>query len=586
MHTDYIVAGLLALALAAAPALADTADHREFDAQVHTPFRAPGDAAARDFTLHLSYPDGGRVHPVWWRLELSGPGGVRHWQGRERLGAAPRTLLRHWDGRLGGRPAPAGLYRLRLRAGPGAAPPAAPRRTAGRARPAAALAAPSAGSATAAAAAADAIVEQSWELLVGAPPAVALAPFAALPTARGAAPAPATPAPPGAPAALPAPSGLDYTVYLGNLHSQSKHSDGGAALDHCGGAQEPQSAAFGPRDAYDFARRHGLDFLMTSEHNHMYDGSDGTNASADPLAARGLYQGGLAEAARYNAEHPEFLAIYGMEWGVIAKGGHLNILNSEQLLGWERNGAGQLLADTFSAKGDYAALYGLMREHGWIGQFNHPGAGQFRVAGRPLGYSADGDAAMVLCEVLNSNAFSRVVDESEPRRSTYEKSCNAALEAGFHLAFSSNQDNHCANWGAAYTNRTGVLIPKGTALSSASLLDALRARRVFATMDKQSQLVLLANGHVMGERFANSGPLTLSVRYANSEGRGVAALSVFEGVPGRNGVVALLGSAADSTVTPAPGPHFYYAKVTQDDGRSLWSAPVWVEQRADDGARR
>ncbi|PHV06316.1 phosphotransferase [Janthinobacterium sp. BJB412] len=580
MHTEYIVAGLLALALAAppAPALADTADHREFDAQLQAPFRAAGDAAARDFTLHLSYPDRGRVHPVWWRLELSGAGGVRRWQGRARLGAAPRTLALRWDGRLGGRPAPAGLYRLRLRAGPGAAPPAAPRRTAGRARPAAAArAAPSAGAATSTAAA-DAIVEQSWELLVGAPPAVALAPFAALPTAR-AAPAPrAAPAAPGVLAALPAPAGLDYTVYLGNLHSQSKHSDGGGALDHCVGAQEPQSAPFGPRDAYDFARRHGLDFLMTSEHNHMYDGSDGSNAGADPLAARGLYQAGLAEAARYNAEHPEFLAIYGMEWGVISKGGHLNILNSEQLLGWERNGAGQLLADTFSAKGDYAALYGLMREHGWIGQFNHPGAGQFRVGGRPLGYSADGDTAMVLCEVLNSNAFSRAVDESEPRRSNYEKSCNAALEAGFHLAFSTDQDNHCANWGAAYSNRTGVLIANGTALSSASLLDALRARRVFATMDKQSQLVLLANGHLMGERFANSGPLTLSVRYANSEGRGVAALAVFEGVPGRNGNVSVLAREADSTVTPTPGPHFYYAKVTQDDGRSLWSAPVWVEQ--------
>ncbi|MBJ7312014.1 CehA/McbA family metallohydrolase, partial [Rugamonas sp. CCM 8940] len=413
---------------------------------------------------------------------------------------------------------------------------------------------------------------------VGAPPAAALAPFTALPTAQAARAARGTPLAPGALAAVPAPSGLDYTVYLGNLHSQSNHSDGGGALDRCVGAQEPQSTPFGPRDAYDFARRHGLDFLMTSEHNHMYDGADGSNANAEPLAARGLYQGGLADAARYTAEHPEFLAIYGMEWGVISKGGHLNIFNSEQLLGWERNRAGQLLADTFTAKGDYPALYSLMREHGWLGQFNHPQDGQFRAAGRPLGYTEDGDAAMVLCEVLNSNAFSAVVDESEARHSNYEKSCNAALEAGFHLAFSSDQDNHCANWGAAYSNRTGVLIANGTALSSASLLDALRARRVFATMDKQSQLVLLANGHLMGERFDNSGALTLSVRYANSAGRGAAAVSVFEGVPGRNGSVSVLGSAADSTITPTPGRHFYYAKVTQDDGRSLWSAPVWVEQ--------
>ena len=24
--------------------------------------------------------------------------------------------------------------------------------------------------------------------------------------------------------------------------------------------------------------------------------------------------------------------------------------------------------------------------------------------------------------------------------------------------------------------------------------------------------------------------------------------------------------------------HFYYAKVTQDDGKNLWSAPVWVTE--------
>jgi hypothetical protein len=42
--------------------------------------------------------------------------------------------------------------------------------------------------------------------------------------------------------------------------------------------------------------------------------------------------------------------------------------------------------------------------------------------------------------------------------------------------------------------------------------------------------------------------------------------------------VAQLSSQAETSIMPAPGPHFYYAKVTQDDGRVLWSAPVWVTQ--------
>ncbi|MBW8894458.1 MAG: hypothetical protein JF617_21035, partial [Burkholderiales bacterium] len=35
---------------------------------------------------------------------------------------------------------------------------------------------------------------------------------------------------------------------------------------------------------------------------------------------------------------------------------------------------------------------------------------------------------------------------------------------------------------------------------------------------------------------------------------------------------------ATASTTPAVGEHFYYAKLTQDDGKMLWSAPVWVTQ--------
>jgi hypothetical protein len=82
----------------------------------------------------------------------------------------------------------------------------------------------------------------------------------------------------------------------------------------------------------------------------------------------------------------------------------------------------------------------------------------------------------------------------------------------------------------------------------------------------------------MGERFANTGPLTLRAQFASSAGRQVAAVKLMEGVPGRNGTVSVLDEVAELTFTPAPGAHFYYARVTQDDGNILWSAPVWVTQ--------
>ena len=52
-------------------------------------------------------------------------------------------------------------------------------------------------------------------------------------------------------------------------------------------------------------------------------------------------------------------------------------------------------------------------------------------------------------------------------------------------------------------------------------------------------------------------------------------MAIYEGVPGRNGTVTQLASSATATTTLANGEHYYYAKITQDNGTILWSAPVW-----------
>ncbi|NVD72092.1 CehA/McbA family metallohydrolase [Duganella sp. BJB1802] len=532
---------------------ASKADHHEFEATLHAPFAADGAdqdrPEARTFKLAFDFPLLEREQDVRWRLELVSPDGVvvQQWQGVQRIAGKPVDVSIAWDGRADGLILTDGVYLARMQAVTG-----------------------------------DETVEQSWDISVGRNPAQAMPAFKALPTNT----ARARPTRQAGLVAqsVAATSSLPYTIYLGNLHSQTNHSDGGGPLGSCTGAQAPQSAALGPADAYQYAMNKGLDFLMASEHNHMYDGSDGTNASADPVTAKALFQSGLTAAANFNSAHANFLGMYGLEWGVINNGGHMNIFNTTELLGWESNSSGQLIADTLTPKNDYAALYTLMRQRGYIGQFNHPeSSGQFLVNGTALGYTADGDQAMALCEVLNTSAFSTNTSESETGRSTYEGACNKALEAGYHVAFSSDQDNHCANWGVSYTNRTGVLLPTGTPLTTASMIAAIKARRVFATMDKTSQLILTANGHVMGERFTNSGTLNLVANFASSSGKTVSSVKMYEGVPGRNGTVTQLSATASTTITPAVGEHFYYAKITQNDGNILWSAPVWVTQTSGGG---
>ncbi|MGF6272168.1 hypothetical protein ABIB38_000510 [Massilia sp. UYP11] len=532
MKTSFI-SSALALSLCCSLAQAAPAEHQEFEATLLAPFQA---AAARTFTLSFAYPGLARKDMVDWRVELVRPDGrvALRWRGAVPFTGEAMTVAVPWSGRLGLAPAPSGIYRVRLRA-----------TMRGDAHEEA---------------------EQDWEIAVGAPPLPAMPAFAPLPRAFQA-------------AAVPAPGALPYTVYLGNLHSQTNHSDGGADVAECKGSQPPREGPHGPDAAFAYARERGLDILVASEHNHMYDGSEGSAPDADPAAARALYRAGLESAAGFSGKHPDFLAVYGLEWGVINNGGHINIFNSDELLGWETNAKGELMADTRTSKGDYAALYTLMRERGWVGQFNHPAhAGQFQVDGVPLAYTEDGGEAMALCEVMNSTAFSTNVSETETRRSNFEGACNRLLEAGYRLAFSTNQDNHCANWGASFTNRTGVLLPHGAAVNRATFVEALKARRVFATMDKDSQLVLSANGRLMGERFTNRGQLALVANFASLKGRKVAAVAIMEGVPGRKGTVTQMSDQAETTFTPSPGAHFYYAKVTQDDGNVLWSAPVWVMQ--------
>jgi hypothetical protein len=329
----------------------------------------------------------------------------------------------------------------------------------------------------------------------------------------------------------------------------------------------------------------GGDFLLTSEHNHMYDGSTGTNTAATPASANNLFNSGITAAANYRSAHPTFMALYGNEWGVISNGGHLNIFNPDGLAEWEYNASGQLIGSVATIKSDYANLYAVMKARGWIGMFNHPASsGQFLVGGTALGYDANGRDVMVAAEVLNSSAFSTNTTETETGRSTYTGAFNILLERGYHVAPTTDQDNHCANWGLSFRNRTGVLLPTGAAYTVANFLDALKARRVFATEDKTAQVVLTGNGQVMGQSINNSGTLALAANYYSAGGGSAARVQFFEGVPGRNGTVTQLYEGSGSyAFTPAQGQHFYYVLVTEADGDRLWSAPLWVTQGAATG---
>ena len=562
----------LAVGVIIAPAAArDYEDHYEFEASLDAPYRADA-SHFRTFAMQFRFEGADEGSVVAWRLEIVNEDGfvARSWNGESYLRDGFADAQVRWSEREAQNGVmPYGVYQARMTAyavNPITQGAIGLNSLDQRVEEALRLSP-------------DEVVEQTSDLVVGSIVRPAMPEFGHLRTAS-------LPSSSSAPQSVAATGGVPYTVYLGNLHSQTNLSDGGGDLSTCVSEQAPQTGVGSPTNAYTYAMNEGLDFLMTSEHNHMFDGSTSTNTSASPTTAKNLYQSGQTYAANFNAAHPAFLALAGLEWGVISNGGHMNIFNTPKLLEWEYNSSNQLIGDVYTAKSDYASLYTLMKNNGWIGQFNHPATtGQFVINSVPLAYSADGDQAMALCEVMNSSAFSHNTTETESGRSSYEAACNKLLEAGYHVAFSSDQDNHCANWGASYSNRTGVLLPSGQALNRANFLAALQARHVFASWDKTAQIVLTTDGgHIMGDQFSHSGALTLTVNYAPGSGRSASTVKIYQGVPGSNGTVSSTTLSGNTyTTTPANGSYFYYAVVTQDNGTQLYSAPAWVNQGAGSG---
>jgi hypothetical protein len=238
-----------------------------------------------------------------------------------------------------------------------------------------------------------------------------------------------------------------------------------------------RAGAYGPADAFAYAKNRGLDILMASEHNHMYDGSSSTNTAASPTTAKALYQAGLKAAGDFNAGQPE------LPRRVRPGVGRDQQRRPHEHLQHER-------AARVGIQQQQPADRRYLHRQERLRVAVHPDeaarldrpvqppdpSGQFLVNGVPLGYTADGDQAMVLCEVLNTSAFSTNTTETETGRSSFEMPARRRSRPATTSRSASNQDNHCANWGASYTNRTGVLIPTGTALTNASFV-AKHSRR-------------------------------------------------------------------------------------------------------------
>lgn len=354
---------------------------------------------------------------------------------------------------------------------------------------------------------------------------------------------------------VPVPPVGTLLLWRGNMHAHSSYSDGN------------QDAAATPLQDFQFAAASlHSDFLGISEHNHSQAGMSLPN-----------YAAGLAQATQ--ATTSTFVALYGMEWGVISGGGHVLTYSVDKLLGWEPGNY-----DVFVAKNDYQGLFReINRRPGAFAMLAHPQSGDYGNLASSAPFSARADSAIVGTVLRSGPATSTNVTYSNPSTGSYEATFTALLAKGYHTGITLDHDNHNTTFLRTTPGRLVVLAP---ALTRADLLDAMRQRHFYASDDWNADVSYTVNGQPMGSIFTGQQTPSILVSYADADGEPLASLTLMRGVPG-SGVVAVAaataatGASSLSYVDPLANQStaYYYAVLVQADGDRIVTSPIWYTRQ-------
>ena len=249
--------------------------------------------------------------------------------------------------------------------------------------------------------------------------------------------------------------------------------------------------------------------------------------------------------------------------------GHINTFNTPGVVS-RNNGTLNNKTDDAGMKAYYALL---SQEDGKysINQFNHPGTtfGNFNDFNY---WDSVIDSRMYMVEVGNG--------EGQIGAGGYYPSYEQyimALDKGWHLAPTNNQDNHQGRWGNANDARDVILTDNFT---EEGIYDAIRAMRVYATEDKNLELGYTVNGLMMGSSIKTV-PGKLDIEVSVYDPDRTDSISKVEVVVNSGKVAHVWDDPAELkngtlSVTLAPEYSYYFIRVTQEDGDLAVTAPVWV----------
>ncbi|MBQ5761741.1 MAG: CehA/McbA family metallohydrolase [Clostridia bacterium] len=340
-----------------------------------------------------------------------------------------------------------------------------------------------------------------------------------------------------------------YNIYFGQLHSHTNYSDGAGSCE----------------EAFAYAVNvDNLDFLAVTDHSNSLDNADNSviTQNVDTDASQEWTQGHLL-AEQYSTD--DFTCIYGYEMTWSNGLGHMNTFNTE---GFQSRTQADYKTYGTALQNYYAALNTAPDS---LSMFNHPGTtfGDFSDFAH---YSEANDALITMIEVGNGEG---TIGSSGyfPSYEYYTR----ALDKGWHVSPTNNQDNHKGKWGDANTARSVVLADSNT---EENIYDAMRNNRMYATEDNNLSIYYTLDGYIMGtvleeDQVGDNVEIKLDLSDADTTDT-IGKVEVIV-----NGGLSIANTKVNTneqvvTFNVPANYSYYYIKVTEGDGDIAVTSPVWV----------
>ena len=357
-----------------------------------------------------------------------------------------------------------------------------------------------------------------------------------------------------------------YQRYFGQLHGHTQYSDGAGsltgALDYI--AALPESA--------------NVQFVAFTDHSNYFDSKNNANVEAalydtslvkdsDDSHSWNTYKSTIAA---FNAENTgKIVAIGGFEMTWSGGPGHINTFNTPGVVSRNNSTLNNKTSD--AGLQAYYALLSQSEGVDSISQFNHPGTtfGNFKDFNY---WDPVIDSRMYMVEVGNGEG----AIGAGGYYPSYEQYI-MALDKGWHLAPTNNQDNHKGKWGNANDARDVILTDD---FSEQGIYEAIRALRMYATEDKNLELTYTVNGLMMGSSITEV-PDKLNVEVTVNDPDASDSIAKVEVVANSGKVAYTWDNAAQLSsgklsATLDPSYSYYFIRVTQKDGDLAVTSPVWV----------